>query len=97
MGCIHLAATFIAQHRLTFDAVWFFTGGIAIISTGLLNLVRIQGGRGIARVGAITVNILMTLACVAIAWIALGSLLRMPQVIIVSVAVIAELIFSVEG
>lgn len=97
MGCIHCGATFAANPHFNFAAVWFFTGGVAMIATGLLNLVRIQGGKGIAKTGAIAVNVLMTLACAAIIWIALGSLLHMPQVIIVTVAVVAELIFSVRG
>ena len=97
MGCIHCGATFVMRPHLNFDAVWFFSGGVAMIAAGLLNLIRIQGGKGMARPSAISVNILMTLACAAIVWIGLGSLVRMPQVLIVTAAVVAELIFSVQG
>jgi len=41
LGCIHGAATFAVFKSPTLDAIWFFTGGLAMIFGALLNLVRI--------------------------------------------------------
>jgi hypothetical protein len=98
MGCIHCGATFIARPNFSYDGVWFFTAGIAFIAAGLLNLIRSQSGKGeLPRVGSIAVNVLLTLACLSIVWLRGFSALHAPQVIIVTVAIVVELILSVQG
>ena len=38
LGLVHLAATFVLFDGLTGRAVWFASGGLAIVLTGLINL-----------------------------------------------------------
>jgi sulfite exporter TauE/SafE len=98
LGCIHCAATFVTHRNLNFDSIWFFAGGVALIAAGLLNVIRTQSGKGgLPRISSIFVNVLLALTSVAIVWVARGSLLHGPQVIAVVIAVMAELIFSVQG
>jgi hypothetical protein len=98
MGCIHCGGTFIARPHFSIDGVWFFTGGIALIASGLLNLIRIQSGKGgLPRISSITINVLMALACLAIVWLRGLSSFHAPQLIIVTIAVMVEVIFSVQG
>jgi hypothetical protein len=98
MGCIHCGATFIARPHFSYDSVWFFAGGIAFIAAGLLNLIRTQSGKGgLSRIGSIAVNVLLTLACIAIVLLTGLSTFHAPQVMIVTVAIVVELIFSVQG
>ena len=40
LGVVHMTATFGIFHSLTGAAVWFFTGGIAMVMTGALNLLN---------------------------------------------------------
>ena len=40
LGLIHLAATFALFDGLTSRAIWFASGGVAIVLTGLLNLLN---------------------------------------------------------
>ncbi len=40
LGLVHIAATFLLFEGLTGRAVWFASGGVAIVLTGLLNLLN---------------------------------------------------------
>lgn len=98
MGIIHCGATFIARPHFGYDSAWFFTAGIAFIAAGLLNLIRTQSGKsGLPRFGSTAVNVLLTLVCVALVLLRGLSTFHAPQVIIVTVAILVELIFSVQG
>ena len=63
LGIVHIAATFLLFDALTGQAIWFASGGVAIILTGLINLVNRAYGaaaRGV-RWTAIGANAVMTL------------------------------------
>ncbi len=45
LGLLHLAAAVLAFEALTSEAIWFFSGGIAIVLTGALNLLNRTYGR----------------------------------------------------
>ena len=62
LGLVHLAATFALFDALTGRAVWFASAGVAIVLTGVLNLLaRAYGAaaRGV-RWAAIGANLVMT-------------------------------------
>ena len=40
LGLVHIAATFVLFDSLTIRALWFASGGVAIVQTGLLNLLN---------------------------------------------------------
>ncbi len=61
LGAVHMLATLLTFKTLTSDALWFFSGGIAIALTGALNLLyRAYGltARGL-RVVCVGTNIIM--------------------------------------
>ena len=62
MGLVHLAATFALFDALTSRAVWFASGGVAIVLTGLLNLLNRAYGAAAPGVRWATVgaNLVMT-------------------------------------
>jgi hypothetical protein len=63
LGVLHMLATFRLFHALNGAALWFFSGGIALVLTGTLNLLHRVYGRiapGLRRV-CIGTNILMTI------------------------------------
>jgi hypothetical protein len=41
LGCTHCIVTFVVHKSLAMEAIWFFSGGLAMIFGALLNLVRI--------------------------------------------------------
>ena len=45
LGLLHLAAAVFSYEALTSEASWFFSGGIAIVLTGALNLLNRTYGR----------------------------------------------------
>ena len=62
LGGVHMAVTFQAFEGPSSEALWFFSGGIAMVLTGVLNLLsrtygRIAPGVRVASVGA---NIVLT-------------------------------------
>ena len=63
LGAVHMMATFRLNHSLNSSSLWFFSGGIALVQTGTLNLLHRVYGRiapGLRRV-CIGTNILMTI------------------------------------
>jgi hypothetical protein len=62
LGVVHIAATFALFDSLTSRAIWFASGGVAIVLTGLLNLLNRAYGaaaRGV-RWAAFGANAVMT-------------------------------------
>ena len=62
LGLVHIAATFALFDALTSRAIWFASGGVAIVLTGLLNLLNRAYGasaRGV-RWSAVGANAVMT-------------------------------------
>jgi len=63
LGAVHMLATFRLFHTLNGAALWFFSGGIALVLTGAFNLLhRVYGhiAPGLRRV-CIGTNIFMTI------------------------------------
>ena len=63
LGLVHLAATFVLFDQLNSRAIWFASGGLAIVLTGLINLLNRGYGaeaRGV-RWTAIGANAALTL------------------------------------
>ena len=62
LGLVHVAATFSLFDSLNARAVWFASGGVAIILTGVLNLLNLAYGSGASGVrwASIGANAVMT-------------------------------------
>ena len=62
LGLVHLAATFALFDALTGRAVWFASAGVAIVLTGVLNLLNRAYGAAVrgVRWAAIGANLVMT-------------------------------------
>jgi hypothetical protein len=78
------------------EAIWFFSGGLAMIFGALLNLVRIArpDDRLAARVSALANLLLFAVFVVATTWLLRRELKQNPQVIVVAIAIAGELAFS---
>ena len=48
LGATHCLFTFAQYKELSGAAMWFFSGGLALIYTGALNLVRVNAGKAAA-------------------------------------------------
>ena len=96
LGCVHCAATFVAFKTLTLEAIWFVTGGLAMIFGALLNLVRIArpDDKLPARASALANLLLFAVFVAVVPWLLHRELKENPQVIVVAIAVAAELVFS---
>ena len=62
LGLVHIGATFMLFDALTGRAIWFASGGVAIVLTGLLNLLNRAYGATApgVRWAAIGTNLVMT-------------------------------------
>jgi hypothetical protein len=63
LGVLHMIATFRVSHTLNSAALWFFSGGMVLVLTGILNLLNRAYGRiapALRRV-CIGTNIFMTI------------------------------------
>ena len=62
LGLVHIAATFALFDALTGRAIWFASGGVAIVLTGLINLLNRAYGADASGVrwAAIGANVVMT-------------------------------------
>lgn len=98
LGCIHCAATFIVHKTLTLEAIWFVTGGLAMIFGALLNLVRAASpeDRLAVRVSLLANLLLFAVFVIVVPWALRNHIRQNPQVIAVGVAVAAELFFSLK-
>ena len=66
LGVVHMAATFRSFDTPSSAALWFFSGGIAMVLTGVLNLLNRAYG-GVApgvRVASVGANVAMTVFAV---------------------------------
>ena len=63
LGLVHIAATFLLFDALNSRAIWFASGGVAVVLTGLLNLLNRAYGAAARGVRWVTVgaNAVMTL------------------------------------
>lgn len=61
LGLVHIAATTQVFHELTSSALWFFSGGLALVLNGTLNLLNRAYGRAApgVRIACILANIVM--------------------------------------
>ena len=96
LGCGHCAVAFVVLKSLSIEAIWFFSGGLAVIFGALLNLLRIArpDERLAVRVSALANLLLFAVFAVAFPWLVHRDLTRNPQVIVVAIAVAAEFGFS---
>ena len=96
LGCTHCAVTFVLHKSFTVETIWFLSGGLAMIFGALLNLVRIArlDDKLAARVSALANLLLFALFAVATPWLLHRELKGNPQVIVVAIAITAELVFS---
>lgn len=98
LGAIHAVFTFSMYQGLTLPAVWFFSGGVAVMLAGLVNVLRARIGKnGLLKFTSVFANVLVLAITLAMAFL-LGSLVRHnPQVPLVGAVVALELVFSVAG
>ena len=63
LGAVHMLATFRLHHPLNSSSIWFFSGGIALVLTGALNLLHRSYGHVAPGLGRVCVgtNIFMTI------------------------------------
>jgi hypothetical protein len=96
LGCTHCAVTFVVHKVFTVEAIWFVSGGLVLIFGALLNLVRIArpDDRLLARISALATLLLFALFGIAMTWLVHRDLKQNPQVIVVAIAIAAELGFS---
>jgi len=97
LGCIHGAATFAVHKSLTIEAVWFFSGGLAMVFGALLNLLRIARPQDRMTAGVcLLANLLLFFVFVIVVpWTLWHDLKQNPQVFVVGAAVTLELVFAV--
>jgi hypothetical protein len=94
LGCIRCGMAFMPGHFSSES----LSGGTAIIAAGFLNVIRTQSGKGaLPRFASIAINLLMTLACLALIWARGTSTLHAPLTILLTIALVAELLFSVQA
>lgn len=96
-GMLHAAATFMIYKRLSIDAIWFFSGAIAIWFAAALNLLRISYADRVPalRWVALAGNLMMLALDVVIA--AAISLHGNPQVTVLAVLLLLEIAFSLRA
>ncbi|HEX4606527.1 MAG TPA: hypothetical protein VH724_21185 [Candidatus Angelobacter sp.] len=97
-GSLHtVASVFLMLKRLSLDSAWFFGGGLAVIFAALLNLVRAYGppDKLVLRAGVLA-NLLLLVLVVILMWLLRHDLTQNPQVIVLIVVAVAELLLSVK-
>jgi uncharacterized membrane protein YiaA len=99
LGVIHSAFTLRYYPGPTLASVWFFSGGLAMILTGLLNAIRIQSGkRGrFIRFSSVFANICMLVIAVTITYLMIHRISANPQVPALLVLSILATVFSLRG
>jgi intracellular septation protein A len=98
LGCVHCAVAFVVHKSLSIEAIWFFSGGLAVIFGALLNLLRIArpDDRLAARISALANLLLFAVFAAALPWLVHRELTQNPQVVVVAIAVAAEFGFSLQ-
>jgi hypothetical protein len=96
LGCTHCAVAFVVHKTFTVEAIWFVSGGLVMIFGALLNLVRIARSDDtlLARVSALANLLLFVVFVAAVPWLLRHALKQNPQIIVLAIAVAAELGFS---
>ena len=93
LGIVHCAVTPLFYRSLSLAGLWFFSGGLALIFAGMLNVLRVKGPASpLLRGFCIAANASLV---VVILWFSLtAGLRRNPQGVVLIVAIIGELILS---
>jgi hypothetical protein len=76
LGSLHVVVTFFQYDGLTFEAVWFFGTGVAIVLAGFLNVAMLRNG-GDTVVWALTLS---TNLFFLLGFAAASYMMRQPQV-----------------
>jgi len=99
LGVIHSAFTLRYYPGPTLASVWFFSGGLAMVLTGLLNAIRIQAGKrgGLIRFSSIFANICMLAVGVTITYLMIHRITANPQVPSMLVLSMLATVFSLRG
>ena len=79
LGCVHIGVTFFQYYGLSFEAVWFFGTGVAIVMAGFLNIamIRNRGTDTVVWVMTLGTNVFFLLGFAAASY-----MMRQPQVFI---------------
>ena len=99
LGCVHGAGTFIVHKSFTIEAVWFFSGGLVMIMGALLNFLRIARPEDRMTAGiCLLANVLLFgVFVVAVPWTLWNDLKQNPQVFVVAIGVVVELVFALKS
>jgi hypothetical protein len=96
LGLVHIAATPFFHKALTWPALWFLTGGVAMSLSGALNVLqRLYGPLAPGLVGvSISANLVMTAVAVAFVWLGRARLMQRPQFLLLLTLVLAGTVLS---
>jgi hypothetical protein len=97
LGVLHCGAAWISIRGFPVGAIWGFAGGAALIEGGLLNVVRLHGGKGISVPASITGNVLLAILVASVGWSQFSHLVHRPSFFVTAAVVVAELLFSFRG
>lgn len=98
LGVVHCVFTLVMHRGFSLGAVWSLGTGVALILAGLINYLRIHSGRVAGlRTVCIVSNLLVLATALMAAYFFVHLLTRNPQVPILLVAIVGELIFSLQG
>lgn len=79
LGCVHIGFTFSNYHGLSYDAVWFFGTGIAIVLASFVNIALLRDG---GRDTVIWMMALVTNLFFLLGFSAASYMMRQPQVFV---------------
>ncbi len=98
IGLLHIGVTPLAYPGWTMSAMWFASGGLAMVFLAMLNLLRNRYARvapGLRWVCA-AANIMLAVFCAAVMAAMPGGAARIPQGIILMTLVLAATVFSLK-
>ena len=77
LGCVHLGFTYFNYHGLSYEAIWFFGTGVAIVLAGFINIamLRDSGRDTVIWTMALVTNLLFLVGFAAASY-----MMREPQV-----------------
>jgi hypothetical protein len=96
IGVLHCGVTFLLAHGFTDNALWFFSGGLAMIYCGALNLLRVHYARiapGV-RAASLLVNLSMLAFILAYAFLRGPRIARNPGALLLIACAVAATGFS---
>ncbi|MGB7070387.1 MAG: hypothetical protein WBD22_12915 [Pyrinomonadaceae bacterium] len=79
LGCVHIGFTFFNYHGLSYEAIWFFGTGVAIVLAGFVNIAMLRDG---GRDTVIWTTALVTNLFFLIGFALTSYMMREPQVFI---------------